>query len=248
MTSQSVVRFPNFLKGVSPLLLDIVFFAYHDNRLPGRYRFVRAEMPATYRPESDSLDEAFTLLREVKDLKDLGEIAGVETAALLREVATGYCHRAVGCVRRLKEAFQKDQEFKNALDQSIDWTHFSKDLSLIRAILDSRKAYIGTQVLTQYLLGLESIQIAIGHTDVIESMCRKLRAITAPRRRFVRPQAPQTMPQTMNPAPAKVEEAPTAPETAPEPQQAGNVHVLTDADANGAADVLALFQNTDDQA
>jgi hypothetical protein len=187
-STNPVVRFPNLLNGVDRLLLDIVFFAYHDNRLPTRFRFIRADMPASYRPESESLDDAFTALKEVKDLKTLGDIPGVTaTKDLLREIATGYFYRAIGCCQRLKEWLVsdagKDPKTLANLNDVTDWRHFLSDLTLLRTILDSRHPYIGTAVLSRYLLGLEGIQIAIGHSNEIESMCRKLRAITRPKPR-----------------------------------------------------------------
>ncbi len=218
-----VVRFPNFLNGIAALLLDIVFFAYHDNRLPSRYLFIRANMPANYRPEHESLDEAFTVLKDVKDLKELGAIPGVlSNKDLLREISTGYFYRAIGCCHRLKEWFStekgKDAEELNHLDDVADWRHFVSDLSLLRSILDSRHPYIGTTVLSRYLIGLESIQIIVGHNNDIESMCRKLRAITRPKPRHT-PRVPDQA-KVIQTAIKQIEQMvvkPAEPEAAPTP-------------------------------
>ncbi len=154
---------------------------WHASRLPVKYVHVYHNLPA--RPNdwmvADNLADCFRALGKV-DEKDYGEIAGVNMKFLIGDLATVIFRRATQACSRITRLAQSAASARQ-VEGSPELGYFVRDLITLRAILDSRKAYIPRDVLLEYVQLSENIVAYIRGNPEAEALHRKIRAITAPR-------------------------------------------------------------------
>lgn len=203
-SNQPVVHFPNLTVGAHPAIGTLVVLSYHQNRLPPKYSHIFHNLPAgTEWMVADNLAETFRKLGAIKD-SEYGEIAGVTMKYLVGDIATSLFNRAIRTCERIGKLAQSAASAKQ-VEGSQELQHFAKDLVTLKAILDSRKAFVPTRVLLDYLRLSESIVAYIRGNAEAEALHRKIRAITAPRpARQPAPSAPKAVEVTAPAAPQVV--------------------------------------------
>ncbi len=192
--STPTVHFPNLTANAHDAVKTLIALAYHGSRLPEKYRHVFHNLPAGRDwVVADDFAECFTKLAGLTTA-ELGEIPGVTMKYLIGDIATMLFRRAVQACESIQRLAQSSASAKQVEDCR-ELGFFAKDLGTLKAILDSRKAFIPGQVLGRYLELSESIVAYIRGNPEAEQLNRKIRAITRPR--VVRPPATQPVVQVV---------------------------------------------------
>ncbi len=180
MTSP-IVHFPNLTAKAHNAILTLVVLAWHLSRLPSKYNHVYHNLPAR-REEwmmADNFADAFKKLGEIKP-EEIGEIAGVNLKFLVSDIAVGLFRRANSTCERIQN-LARSAASAQQVEKSPELQHFVKDLITLKAILDSRRAFIPRDILLRYVELSESIVAYVRGMPEAEALNRKIRAITKPR-------------------------------------------------------------------
>ncbi len=180
--SDPIVHFPNLTAKAHNVVLTLVCLAYHQTRpmLPVKYKHVYNNLPAgnTWMV-ADDFAECFRKLGALT-VEELGEIPGVTMKHLTGDIATMICRRAIQTCERIQRLAQSATSAKQ-VEGCRELEFFGRDVTILKAILDSRRAFIPNHPLLTYLALSESIVAYIRGNVEAEQLNRKIRAITRPR-------------------------------------------------------------------
>lgn len=180
-----VVGFPNALVHISPVLLDLIQYAYFKSMLPSKYKVlgdgVRERLAVNTDPVLiyNGLRELVVKKGEEEKVYGTFPYQGIRAYFLISDIAQQQTRCAVNVVRKVRLLIERGDPPK-LIKETREWGYVMLDSTVVNSILDSRKAFILPEILDPYLQHLEVIQNHVHSSAALESLTRKIKTILKP--------------------------------------------------------------------